>query len=407
MGHVARGGTMAGMTRRRKAVIFAATLLALLVGARLALPDMVQRYANHRLAALHGYDGHVGDIDLHLWRGAYSIDDLVIVKTGAKRPVPFVHAPRVNLSIEWRSLMHGSIVAEARFLNPEINLVQGKSDADSQLGKGENWKARLEEMFPFRFNTIEVVNGKARFVAPGIQTRDAITARRIRGQITNLTNVIDSGKETFADFRINAEVLDGAPAVVAGSVNAFARQPTFDVNMEVKKVQLPQINPWLREYIKADAEAGKFELYMEFAAANGKFKGYAKPFLEDVDMYRSAEPEKNPLRRIWEGFLDFAAKVLENPEEDQVAARIAFSGTLKDPETSVLATISSILRNAFVSAFARSLEGSISLRDVKKNLQGVDPNPRLEEGKKEMKNKDKESDEKLVRKPPPGPAGKS
>jgi len=40
---------MAGMTRGRKAVIFAATLLVLLVGGRLALPDMVQRNANHRL----------------------------------------------------------------------------------------------------------------------------------------------------------------------------------------------------------------------------------------------------------------------------------------------------------------------------------------------------------------------
>ena len=73
----------------------------------------------------------------------------------------------------------------------------------------------------------------------------------------------------------------------------------------------------------------------------------------------------------------------------------------------MLATISSILRNAFVSAFARSLEGSINLRDVKKNLQDVDPNPRPEEAKKEMEKKDKEPDEKLVRKPPPGPAGKS
>jgi hypothetical protein len=230
LGHVARGGTMAGMTRRRKAVISRPRCWCCWSAGALRF-GQVQRYANHRLAALHGYDGHVGDIDLHLWRGAYSIDDLVIVKTGAKRPVPFVRAPRVNLSVEWRSLMHGSIVAEARFLNPEINLVQGKSDADSQLGKGENWKARLEEMFPFRFNTIEVVNGKARFVAPGIQTRDAITARGIRGQITNLTNVVNSGKETFADFRINAEVLDGA-LPVAGSVDPFARQPTFDVNME-------------------------------------------------------------------------------------------------------------------------------------------------------------------------------
>ena len=141
-----------------------------------------------------------------------------------------------------------------------------------------------------------------------------------------------SGKETFADFRIKAEVLDGAPAVVAGSVNAFARQPTFDVNMEVKKVQLPQVNPWLREYIKADAEAGKFELYMEFAAADGKFKGYAKPIpARTSTCIAPGEPEQNPLRRIWEGFLDFAAEVLENPEADQVAARIPFSGTIKDP----------------------------------------------------------------------------
>ena len=101
--------------------------------------------------------------------------------------------------------------------------------------------------------------------------------------------------EAFAGFKVKAEVLDGAPAVINGSVDPFAPKPTFDVNMEVKKVQLPQVNPWLRQYIKADAEAGKFELYMELAAADGKFKGYAKPFLEDVDMYRSGEPEKNPL----------------------------------------------------------------------------------------------------------------
>ena len=152
-------------------------------------------------------------------------------------------------------------------------------------------------MFPFRFNTVEVVDGTVRFLAPGIRRKDAITARHVNGKVTNLTNVIESGKETFADFHIKADVLDGAPAVVAGSVNAFAKQPTFDVNMEVKKVQLPQANPWLREYIKADAEAGKFELYMEMAAADGKFKGYAKPIMQDVDMYRSGEPEKNPLKR--------------------------------------------------------------------------------------------------------------
>jgi hypothetical protein len=388
------------MTRSRKILIASLTVVVLLVAARIALPYVVEDFVNRKLAALDSYDGHVGDIDIHLWRGAYSIDQIEIVKTGAKRPVPFFRGDRVNFSVEWRSLFRGSIVSEATFYQPELNLVQGRTATDTQLGKEENWNARLEELFPFRFNTIEVFDGTVRFLAPGISTGDAITARQVNGSVSNLTNVLDTGKETFADFRITAEVLEGAPAVVAGSVNAFAAQPTFDVNLEVKKVQLPQVNPWLREFIKADAEAGKFELYLELAAADGKFKGYAKPILQDVDLYRSDEEEQSALKRIWEGFLDFAANVLENPDAEQVAARIPFTGTIKDPETSLFATIASVLRNAFISAFARSLEGSITLRDVKKNLQGIDPNKEPdEEG-------DSKSEKKDRPKPPKGPAGK-
>jgi hypothetical protein len=391
------------MTRKRKVVIGLSGLLLLLIAVRLAMPYLVEDYANERLAALDSYDGHVGDIDIHLWRGAYSIDDIEIVKTGASRPVPFFRSDRVDLSIEWRSLLRGSLVSEVSFLGPELNLVQGKSDADSQLGKGENWNARLEELFPFRFNTIEVTEGTVRFLAPGINTRDAISARHVNGDISNLTNVIDSGKQTFADFHVTADVLNGAPAVVDGSANAFAAQPTLDVNLEVKKVQLPQVNPWLREYIKADAEAGKFELYMELAAADGKFKGYAKPILQDVNIYRSGEEEQSALKRVWEGFLDFAANALENHDADQVAARIPFSGTIKDPETSLFATIASVLRNAFVSAFARSLEGSITLRDVKKNLNELDSN----ETPKQAKENAKKDDRSMALKTKPGPAGKS
>jgi hypothetical protein len=390
------------MTRRNKILLGLGILVLVLGAARLALPYAVKDYTNRKLAGLQAYDGHVGDIDIHLWRGAYSINDIVIAKTGSSRPVPFFKARRVDFSVEWRNLLRGRIVAQAAFDSPELNLVQAQNEKESQLGQGEDWRARLEELFPFRFNTVQVSNGTVRFLAPGIQARDAITARHVHGQVSNLTNVIETGKETFADFRIEGQVLDGAPASVAGSVDAFAKQPTFDVNMEVKKVQLPQVNPWLREYIKADAEAGRFELYLEMAAADGKFKGYAKPILEDVDIYRSGEPEKNPLKRVWEGFMDFAANVLENKDADQVAARIPFTGTIKDPETSLFATMASVLRNAFVSAFARSLEGSITLRDVKKNLAGIDPNKEQDKKKDAKKKDDKKDDE-----PKSGPAGKS
>lgn len=385
------------MARKQKLLIALVALVVVLVAARLAMPYAVERYVNGKLQTLDSYRGQIGDVDIQLWRGAYSIDAIEIVKTGAARPVPFFKSDRLNLSVEWRSLMRGSIVSEAEFVGPELNLVQARSKEGSQLGDEDNWNARLEELFPFRFNTVQVVDGVVRFLAPGISTQDAITARRVNGAVSNLTNVLDAGKRTFADFAVTAQVLDGAPATVKGSVDAFAAQPTFDVNLEVKDVQLPQVNPWLREYIRADAEAGKFELYLELAAADGKFAGYAKPILQDVDLYRSDEEEQSALRRLWEGFLDFAANALENPDAEQVAARIPFSGTIENPDTSLFATISSVLRNAFVSAFARSLEGSITLRDVKKNLRDLDG-----EGQDERPSKDDNKN-----RPKPGPPGKS
>ena len=93
--------------------------------------------------------------------------------------------------------------------------------------------------------------------------------------------------------------------------------------------------------------------------------------MRDVNIYSSQEPERNPLKRLWEGIVDFAADIVENREEDQVAARVPFSGTIKNPDADLLATIGSVMRNAFVSAFARSLEGSISVRSVRQSLKGV------------------------------------
>lgn len=356
------------MLRRNKIFLTVAIVAVILIAVRAALPYAVKDYVNRTLAGLEAYNGSVEDVDLALWRGAYGIDHIRIVKRDANQELPFFDADRVDLSVQWRSLLRGSLVSEVIFTRPVLNFVQEKSDAQSQTGKEEDWQAQLEELFPFKFNTVEVREGTITFTAPGIKTKDAITAERVHAMITNLTNVEDEHDETFADFALEGAVLGDAPAKVNGSVDPLAKQPTFDVNLEMKQVALPKVNPWLREYIKADAESGDFELYMEIAAADGKFKGYAKPILKNVDITSSAEKEDNPLRKLWEGIVEFAANVLENDEEEQVAARVPFTGTIENPEASVWPTIVSVLRNAFVSAFARSLEGSISLRDVKKNL---------------------------------------
>jgi hypothetical protein len=371
------------MLRRYQFLWAFGVLVVLLVGARIALPYVVEDQANKRLMALPDYDGHVEDVDMALWRGAYRIDGIEIVKTGGNKETPFFKSDRIDLSVEWRSLLRGDFVASCDLWRPNVNLVQAANKQETQLGAGVNWHRQLERAFPFRFNTIRVTEGIVTFRAPAIRTEDALKATNVNGEITNMTNVADSGIPTFAGFKVTATVLGNGSASVAGAANPLARTPTFDVNLTVKGVELPRVNPWLREYIKADAESGEFELYTELAAADGRFRGYAKPIMRKVNIYSSEEQEKNPFKRLWEGIVDIAANMVEDEDTGQVAARIPLKGTIEDPEAGIMETIASVLRNAFVSAFARSLEGSISIRNVKKNLAKVGNEKEKEKEEKE------------------------
>lgn len=267
------------MLRRNKILLTIGAIAGVLIATRIALPYAIKDYVNGTLQSMTAYTVRVADIDLSLWRGAYRIDGIRIDKRDKQTTTPFFSSDRVDLSVEWRSLLHGSLVSEIVFDRANITLVQAKSEKESQTGKEEDWQEQIEKLFPFRFNTIEVRDSVVTFQAPGIKAKDALRAEAVNGTLSNLTNVADANKETFADFALTARVLDTASARVDGSVNPWAKQPTFDVNVEVKQVSLPKVNPWLREYIKADAESGDFELFLEIAAADGKFKGYAKPIL--------------------------------------------------------------------------------------------------------------------------------
>ena len=80
-----------------------AALLLLLLALHLALPYLVRDYLNGKLADMGDYRGHIADVDLALWRGAYRIDGLSIVKDNGKVPVPFLDAPSIDLSVSWQA----------------------------------------------------------------------------------------------------------------------------------------------------------------------------------------------------------------------------------------------------------------------------------------------------------------
>ena len=114
-------------------------LVVALIVVRAMLPIWVRDYVNRKLSEIEGYRGRIAEVDIHLWRGAYSIRGVKIEKTTGNVPVPFFAAPTVDLSVEWKALFQGALVGEIHFEQPQVNLVNGASKATDQAALDEPW----------------------------------------------------------------------------------------------------------------------------------------------------------------------------------------------------------------------------------------------------------------------------
>jgi len=339
-------------------IIIVGTLLAIL---RISLPYIMEHKINKKISGLEDYKGEISEVDIKLWRGAYEIENLRLVKTssgGAEEP--FLLIDEIDLSLQWNALFRGAIVGEATLSGVDLKLIEADDEETSQTGESLDWGTESQKLFPFKFNKIRVTDSQSSFRTPGIDSPDALTARDINAEVLNLTNITDEQSETFSEFDIRANVLE-APLTITGALNPIEAPAVFDVNLTLEQVSLPEINPWFREYLGVDAHAGYFELYLEVAAQDGAFDGYTKPLMTEVDFFRIDGQNENIIQAAWEGIVDLSAELLENQSEDQIAANIPFSGSLEEPEIDVFSAVVSVLRNAFIEAFANSLELSISL----------------------------------------------
>jgi hypothetical protein len=348
----------------RKLLITAAVILAAGVALRAVLPWIVTHRVNAQLEHMGDYRGHVADVDLSVVRGAYVLRDLTIIRESSTAAEPFLVLPQVDLSVEWRALFEGELVGEIHMLQPVMNMVQGETPEESQLGAGVNWPGQVRKLFPFHFNRIEATGGTLTFRAPGIEAGESLTLRDLHMALTNLTNVEDLEEPAFAGFDVNGLFGENTPLAITGHVDPNAAQPTFDVDMSLENARLVDVNPWLEEFLNVDAEKGVYSMYTELAAADGRFEGYIKPILEDAEIFSLDEPSDGPLQKAWEALVGLVAAVLTNPEEDQVATQVPFSGELDDPEAEILSAVVNLLRNAFVAAFSHAIEGTVTIDDT-------------------------------------------
>ena len=341
-----------------------ATLVVLLIAAHIALPYVVRNYLNDKLADMGDYRGHITDVDLALWRGAYKIKGLEIVKVDGKVPVPFVKAPLIDLSVSWHALWYDhAVVAEAVFIEPEVNFVDGGSNKQaSQTGQGTDWRDQVQKLLPMTLNEARISNGRVTFRNFNSKPQVNIEADRVNASLYNLTNVEDLEGKRDARFEGKARVLGHGNLETAATFDPLSDFQDFDFNLRVTGIQLRRLNDFASAYGKFDFNAGSGDLVVEAKADSGRLSGYIKPLLRNVDVFNWGQDVENKdkgfFRSIWEAVVGGTETVLKNQRQNQFATRVDLSGSVKQQDISGLQAFLQILRNGFIQAFNTRYEGS-------------------------------------------------
>jgi hypothetical protein len=345
--------------RLRTAAIVLLSLAMVLGVARAILPWVVRDYVNRTLDRNPLYKGTIGPVRIHLWRGAYSIEDIRLMKTTGNVPVPFFAAKRVDFALQWDALFHHRVVGRVLMEQPEINFVDAPEAADSQSGAGGAWLQVIRDLFPFKINRAEVHDGAVHFRAYQTPEPLDVYLSQVEGSIDNLGNIHDETAPMISTVQATAVAMDQAKLEFKMTLDPFSYRPTFHLALRLLGLDVTRINNLAVAYGKFDFKRGWFDLVIEADSKEGQVTGYVKPLFRNLKVFSLTEDikEDNVLEFFWQALVGAATTLFKNQYHDQFGTMVPFTVDVSGAtSTDVLATIGNVLRNAFVRAYLPRLE---------------------------------------------------
>ena len=343
---------------RRVGIVLLMLALVLGVG-RALLPWAVRNYVNRTLDRNPLYEGNIGKVHIHLWRGAYSIEDVRINKTMGDVPVPFFAAKRVDFALEWKALRQRKVVGRVLMDQPELNFVDAPTEGETQTGGGAPWLQLIKDLFPFKINSAIIKDGSIHFRAYQTIKPVDVYISQFEATIDNLGNIRDETNPLVSTVQAAGLVMDQAKFEYKMTLDPFSYRPTFHMALRLLGLDVTKINDLALAYGKFDFKRGWFDLVVETDVEEGQITGYAKPLFRNLQVFSLSEDlkEKNVLQFFWQALVGGVTSLFKNHSRDQFGTLIPFSGDATGATTTdIFATLGNILRNAFVRAYLPRLE---------------------------------------------------
>src|SRR5262249_14355558 len=157
---------------------------------------------------------------------------------------------------------------------------------------------RVKELFPLRIDRFEIIDGQVHYRDFHSEPRVDVVVDRVHVVARNLTNSRKLSKTLAASIDADGQPLGDANLTFHVDVDPYQEKATFNAAAELTHVDLTRFNDFAKAYGGFSFQAGRLSVYSEVAAAKGKFVGYVKPLVTDLEIPDWRDEDENFLQRI-------------------------------------------------------------------------------------------------------------
>jgi|GEM_PF-7116501 len=166
-----------------------------------------------------------------------------------------------------------------------------------------------------------------------------------------------------ASFDFKGKIFDGLIDAI-GVVRPFVSPAPVSLNLKIKNLSIEKLNPWLKQAASLSVEKGTVDVFVEFAAKEGKLKGYVKFFTQDLELMNEWKDNTSFFNNLKKSVYNFGINLMERTEEDIISGKIKFEGDADSIDIEYSTLFSTLIEHIFDGPLKRKYDKQVKLKDL-------------------------------------------
>jgi hypothetical protein len=330
-----------------------AAMMALTHG---AMRGWIKNFLMRKLNSSPNLKGGFAVLELHWLQGLVVLRKVYLTRLADNQPVVELCCEEIRVHVEWRPLLHGTLVGRVDLRQPHLQIVASRSQARSNPNRspGDALLALCREtrrFMPFHLRSAEVHDGRVEYLSQNTSPPFTLNLERLTVHASNLTNILEVAAEDSAQVFVTSRTTGEGQLWLRLTIPSMSDGLTFQLHTELKEINLVALNDLLRALAKFDLRRGRCSMTAEFNVERGHYEGVVQPHFHDLDVFAwQKEHGKGLLQILRQVVIAFLAVGFKNQARDELAMRIPVSGTFIGQDVDTWAAVGSLLRNVFTQS---------------------------------------------------------